>query len=79
MQFPISKWCLDNRFLNSCVFHVRSRIGWRGGERSILYKGIETSPQQTCFKNLEEKPERESPKRTIFASGGLELLQMVLE
>ena len=29
------------------------------------------------FKNLEGKPERESPKRTISASGGLELLQMV--
>ena len=29
--------------------------------------------------NLEEKPERESPKRTISASGGLELLLMVLQ
>jgi len=32
-----------------------------------------------CFKNLEEKPERESSKRTISASGELGLLQMVLE
>ena len=31
------------------------------------------------FKNLVGKPERESPKRTISASGELELLQMVLE
>ena len=31
------------------------------------------------FKNLEGKLEKESPKRTIFASGGLELLQMVSE
>ena len=32
-----------------------------------------------CFKNLEGKLERISPKRTIFASGGFELLQMVSE
>ena len=31
------------------------------------------------FKNLEGKPERESLKRTIYASGGLGLLQMVSE
>ena len=31
------------------------------------------------FKNLEGKPERESPKRTISTSGGLGLLQMVSE
>ena len=31
------------------------------------------------FKNLEGKPERESPKRTISASDGLGPLQMVLE
>ena len=29
------------------------------------------------FKNLEEKPERKIPKRTISTSGGLGLLQMV--
>ena len=46
---------------------VRSHISW-GGEQSILYnKGV------THFKNLKGKPERESPKRTISASGGLEL------
>ena len=31
------------------------------------------------FKNLEGKPERESPKRTISASGGLGPLQRVSE
>ena len=31
------------------------------------------------FKNLEEKLERKSSKRAISASGGLGLLQMVLE
>ena len=31
------------------------------------------------FKNLERKLERENSKRTIFASGGLGLLQMVSE
>ena len=40
---------------------------------------METSPQQTRFKNLERNPERENPKRTISASGGLGLLLMVLE
>ena len=39
---------------------MRSHIGW-GGERSILYEGVETSPR---FKNLEGKSERESPKKT---------------
>ena len=29
---------------------------------------------QMRFKNLEGNPERESPKRTIFASGGLGLI-----
>ena len=55
---------------------MRSHIGWRG-ERSIFYKGVETSPY--VLKNLEGKPEKENLKKTIFASGGLELLQMVLE
>ena len=31
------------------------------------------------FKNLEGKPERESPRRTISSNGELGLLQMVLE
>ena len=44
-------------------------------ERRIIYKGVETSR----FKNFEGKLERENPKRTIYASGGLGVLQMVLE
>ena len=59
-------------------WNVRSHISWRG-ERNILYKGVETSSYQTRFKNLEGKPERESPKRTISTSSGLRLLQMVSE
>ena len=51
---------------------VRSYISW-GGERNTLYKGVETSPSQTCFKNLEGNPKRESLKRTI-SSGGLRVL-----
>ena len=42
---------------------VMSHIGW-GGEQTTIYKG---------------KPERESPKRTISASGGSGSLQMVSE
>ncbi|KAG7033927.1 Cysteine-rich receptor-like protein kinase 10, partial [Cucurbita argyrosperma subsp. argyrosperma] len=57
---------------------VRSHIGWRK-KQSIPYKVVETSPSPTHFKNLEEKPERESPKRTISASSELGLLQIVLE
>ena len=57
---------------------MRSHIGW-GGERSVLYKGVETSLQLTCFKNFEGKLERENSKRTIFARGGFGLLQMILE
>ena len=56
---------------------MRSHVGWRG-ERNTL-KGVETSPQQTRFKNLEGKLERESPKRTVSTSGGLGLLQLVSE
>ena len=55
---------------------MRSHIGW-GGESSIFYKGVETSPWSTRFKNLEGKPRREGPKRTISANGGLGPLQMV--
>ena len=55
---------------------MRRYIGW-GGERSILYKGVKISPKQTRFQSLKGKPERKSPKRTIFASDGLGLLQMV--
>ena len=49
-----------------------SHIGWRG-EQNTVYKGVETFPYQTRFKNLEGKPERESPKRTISANDGLPL------
>ena len=49
---------------------VRFHIGW-GGERNILYMSVETSPQQTRFKNLEGKLERKNPKKTISAIGGL--------
>jgi len=35
---------------------VRSHIGWRG-KRSIAYKGVETSPYQTCFKTLKGSTE----------------------
>ena len=38
---------------------------------------MERSPKQTRFKNLE--PERESPNRTISASGGLGPLQIISE
>ena len=57
---------------------MRSHIGWRV-KQIILYKGVETSLYKTSFKNLEGKPEWENPKRTISASGGLGLLQMVSE
>ena len=45
---------------------VRSHISWRG-EQSIIYKGVETSPLQARFKNLEGKPKRENSKTTISA------------
>ena len=32
-----------------------------------------------CFRNLEGKPERKSPKKTISANGGPGLLQIVSE
>ena len=49
---------------------ARSYIG-RRGERSIIYKSLETSPLQMRFKNLEGKLEKESSKRTISTSNGL--------
>ena len=57
---------------------VRSHIDW-GGERNTLYKGVETFPWYTRFKNFKGKPERENPKWTISANDrrGLELLQIV--
>ena len=50
---------------------VRSHIGW-GGKRNIVYKGVETFPKHTRYKNLKKKLERESSKRTISASGEFE-------
>ena len=47
---------------------VRSHIGWKRGTKHALY-GVETSPQQIMFKNIEGKLERESPKRIISTSG----------
>ena len=44
---------------------VKSRIGW-GGERIILSKSVETSPQQMHFKNLEGNLERKSSKRRVL-------------
>ena len=38
---------------------VRSHIGW-GGERNTLYKGVETFPSQTRFKNLEGKSKEDN-------------------
>ena len=56
---------------------VRSHIGWKK-ERNIVYKGVETSPSQTFLKHWREA-RKGSPKRTISASGGLGLLQIVSE
>ena len=56
------------RWFGLISFYVRSHIGWRG-ERSILNKGVETSP--TCFKNLHGKFERESPKGKYLLVVGL--------
>ena len=39
----------------------RSYIGWRG----------KPLPSRHVLKNFEGKPERENPKKTISASGGL--------
>ena len=52
---------------------VRSHVDWRA-ERNILYKGVQTSPSTRVLKT-EWKTKRESPNRTISASGGLEPLQ----
>ena len=49
---------------------MRSHIDWKG-KRSISYKGVETSPEHTRFKNLEGKLERKSSKRTISVNGVL--------
>ena len=53
---------MSDLFLILALVTMRSHIGWRG-ERSILYKSVETFPYQTCFKtlrgNLEGKFQRE--------------------
>ena len=38
---------------------MRFHIGWRG-ERIIPYKGVKTSPEHTCFKNLERTPKHKA-------------------
>ena len=52
---------------------MRSHIGW-GGERSILYKGWKPLPSRHVLQRRILKTWRDSPKRTIFTSGGLRLL-----
>ena len=42
-----------------------------GGERNVVYKSVKNSLQQMRFKNLEQKSERESPKKIISANGRL--------
>ena len=63
-----------NKALRSSVY-VRSHVGW-GGERNtlIFIRVWKPLPSRCVLKTL-----RGSPKRTIFASGRLGLLQMVLE
>ena len=53
--------CRDFKYI-----FVKFYIGW-GGERSILYKGVETSPSKRVLKIL-----RESPRKTIYVSSGLD-------
>ena len=57
---------------------MRSHTSWRG-EQNIPYKGVETSPIRHVLKIVRLTMIRNRPKRTISASGGLELLQMVSE
>ena len=56
---------------------MRSHIGWRG-ERSIPYKGVETSPQQTRVKIVRLTVIRNGIKRTISTSCGLGLLPTMM-
>ena len=59
------------------MFHgVRSHIGWRE-ERSIFYKGVENSPQQTRFKIVRLMAICNKPKQTMSTSGGLGLLHLI--
>ena len=52
-----------------------SHVGW-GGEQTTIYKSVKTSPSRRAFQG---KPERESSKRIISASGGSGRLQMASE
>ena len=52
----------------------RSHIGW-GGERSILYKCVKTSPSRSVLKRW-GKSRKESPKKTISVNDGLGPLQL---
>ena len=54
------------------IVFVRFHVGWRG-ERSIPYKGVETSPYETCFKTVRLTAICNGSKRTIFVSDGLGL------
>ena len=54
---------------------MRSHIGWRE-ERNIPYKGVETSPSR-CVLIVRLTVIRNGSKQTIFANGGLGLLQGV--
>ena len=54
-------------------------LHWLERERNIPYKGVETSPVRHVLKIVRLTMIRSRPKRTISASGGLELLQMVSE
>ena len=55
---------------------MRFYIGWRE-ELSICYKSVEICPQWTCFKTVRLTVISNELKWTIFANGGLGLLQMV--
>ena len=53
-------------------------MGW-GRERNILLRVWKPHFSRRIFKTFKGKPKRESSKKTILASSGLELLQMVSE
>ena len=52
---PVIRRCANEDVGPPQGWIVRSHIGWRG-ERSIPYKGVETSPDQTCLKTLRGSP-----------------------
>ena len=57
---------------------VRSHIGWEEN-KTLFIRVWKPLPSRQCFKNLEAKPERKSPKRTVSTSSELGPLQMVSE